>query len=84
MTDDIMQSCLEAGNMGGTPSEVRAIELAFEHGREQMLGEVLAELDAMHSSMSAYDAAVDIRHIYESLPAVVARVTPRHGTGEDK
>lgn len=75
MTEDEMQACLDAGDLPGTPSEVRAIELAFTLGRKSMLGEVLAELDGMHSSMSAYDAAVDLRQIYDKL----ADATQRHG-----
>lgn len=66
MTDDEMQACLEAGDLPGTPSEVRAIEKAYALGRRRAVADVLAELDAMHSSMSAYDAAVDVRHMYES------------------
>jgi hypothetical protein len=65
ITEDEMQECLEAGELGGTPSEVAAIERAFAFGRIEAIGEVLAELDRMHSSMSAYDAAVDLRHIFE-------------------
>lgn len=33
MTEDEMQACLEAGELGGTPSEVRAIEKAYEAGQ---------------------------------------------------
>jgi hypothetical protein len=50
--------------------------------RERILAEVMAVLDSMPSGFSAYDAAVDIRHIYEKLPTVEARVAERHS--EDK
>jgi hypothetical protein len=33
MNEDTMQACLEAGELPGTPSEVRAIEAAYEAGR---------------------------------------------------
>lgn len=30
--EDVMQACLEAGDLPGTPCEVRAINLAFDSG----------------------------------------------------
>jgi hypothetical protein len=66
MTEDDMQACLEAGDLGGRPSEVRAIEKAFTFGRKRALADVIAELDSMSCSMSARDAAVDFRQSYEA------------------
>lgn len=64
MTEDEMQECLALGDLPGTPSEVRAIEHAFALGRRRVIAEILAELDAMHSSLAALDAATDLRHLY--------------------
>lgn len=50
------------------PMNIKALAAEFAKVRRETVADVLAELDGMHSSMSAYDAAVDIRHIYESLP----------------
>lgn len=35
--DDEMQECLEAGELGGTPSEVRALTLAYAKGMQRVL-----------------------------------------------
>lgn len=67
MTENEMQACLTAGELGGTPSEVRAIELAFSLGRIRGVAEALAEVDSLASDFSAYDAANELRHMYEEL-----------------
>ena len=36
--EDVMQAALSAGDLPGTPSEVRAIELAYRAGRSQVIG----------------------------------------------
>jgi len=73
MTEAEMQACLETGDLPGTPSEVRAIERAYALGRVNALAEVIAELDSMHCSLSARDAAVDLRQTYENLLPTVGR-----------
>lgn len=41
----VMQACLEAGDLGGTPSEVRAIEMAYAKGIERAIA-LLTKSDA--------------------------------------
>ena len=58
----------DSGNGGVVPMPMNVAQLAGEFAkvRAETLADVLAELDAMHSSMSAYDAAVDLRQVYET------------------
>lgn len=64
MTEEEMQACLKAGNLAGTPSECCALEVAFAFGRTGVLLEVIEELETMDCSMSARDAAVDLKQSY--------------------
>lgn len=42
--EDVMQAALSAGELGGTPSEVRAIELAYRAGRADVIMKLCAAL----------------------------------------
>lgn len=74
MTEEQMQACLEAGELPGTPSEVRAIDLAYETGYKAAIAAAAARA-AAHAQVNDMNwprnIALDIIELVRS--------GPRHG-----